>query len=81
MSYCKKMDAALVSKMNRRRPKTMDKLERIWYEGYDESRSYRYHDSRYHFLNLHSFFHGNGTVELADSTANFTPGKYAFIPS
>ncbi|WP_040197189.1 amidoligase family protein [Candidatus Soleaferrea massiliensis] len=75
MSYCKKMDAALVAKMNRRKPKTMDKLERIWYEGYDESRSYHYHGSRYHFLNLHSFFNGNHTVELRGFNSELHAGK------
>jgi hypothetical protein len=51
MRFCKKMDAALVEKMNRRKPKTMAAIESIWYEGYSESRSTHYHNSRYHFLN------------------------------
>ena len=64
MRYCKKMDADLVEKMNRRRPKTMEQIMEIWYEGYYGNTSQHYHDSRYHFLNLHSFFTGHHTVEL-----------------
>ena len=62
--YCKKMDAELVAKMKRKKPKTFNQIENIWYEGYRGNRSRHYHQSRYHFLNLHSFFNGVGTVEL-----------------
>ena len=62
--YCMKIDAALVERINRRRPKTMRAIEDIWYTGYDRDRTWRYNSSRYHFLNLHSFFNGNGTIEL-----------------
>ncbi len=64
MRFCKKMDVSLVEKINKRKPKTMKQLEDIWYEGYYGARSQHYHDSRYHFLNLHSFFSGHHTVEL-----------------
>lgn len=75
MHFCKKMDAALVEKMNRRKPKSMAAIERIWYEGYDGSQSGHYHDSRYHFLNLHSFFNGNRTVELRGFNSELHAGK------
>ncbi|HEX3017825.1 MAG TPA: amidoligase family protein [Caproicibacter sp.] len=75
MSYCKKMDALLVEKLNRRKPKTMREIENIWYEGYSESRDRHYHHSRYHFLNLHSFFTGNHTVELRGFNSELHAGK------
>jgi len=75
MRFCKKMDAALVEKINRRKPKTMATIESIWYEGYSESRSTHYHNSRYHFLNLHSFFNGNGTIELRGFNSELHAGK------
>lgn len=75
MSYCKKMDSILVDKMNRKKPKTMRQLEDIWYEGYSESRGTHYHNSRYHFLNLHSFFTGNHTVELRGFNSELHAGK------
>ena len=59
MGYCKKMDEILVEKINRRKPKTLAQIESLWYEGYSESTNRHYHSSRYHFLNLHSFFNGN----------------------
>ncbi len=75
MSYCKKMDSLLVEKINRRKPKTMDAIENLWYEGYSESTSRHYHSSRYHFLNLHSFFTGNQTVELRGFNSELHAGK------
>lgn len=75
MRYCKRMDDILVEKMNRKKPKTMREIEDIWYEGYNESRSRHYHNSRYHFLNLHSFFRRNRTVELRGFNSVLHAGK------
>jgi hypothetical protein len=75
MHYCKKMDEVLVSKINRKRPKTMSQIESLWYEGYMESTSRHYHSSRYHFLNLHSFFTGHHTVELRGFNSTLHAGK------
>jgi len=75
MNFCKKMDAKLVDKMNSRKPRTMREIEDIWYEGYCESRSRHYHGSRYHFLNLHSFFNGSSTVELRGFNSELHAGK------
>ena len=75
IKYCKKMDKSLVEKMNKKKPKTFKEIEDIWYEGYYESRSRNYHNSRYHFLNLHSFFNGVGTVELRGFNATLHAGK------
>jgi hypothetical protein len=73
--FCKKMDSTLVEKLNRRKPKTMSDIENIWYEGYESSRRTHYHSSRYHFLNLHSFFNGNRTVELRGFNSELHAGK------
>ena len=75
MAYCKKMDDYLVKRMNIRGPATFAQLEAVWYEGYRDSRLRHYHDSRYHFLNLHSFFNGNRTVELRGFNSEFHAGK------
>lgn len=75
MHYCKKMDSLLVEKLNKKKPKTMREIEDIWYEGYSESRSRHYHNSRYHFLNLHSFFTRNHTVELRGFNSVLHAGK------
>ena len=75
MHYCKKMDSLLVEKINRQKPKTMGQIENLWYEGYRESTSRHYHSSRYHFLNLHSFFTGHHTVELRGFNSTLHAGK------
>jgi hypothetical protein len=73
--YCKSMDARLVEAMNRARPKTLAAIEDIWYAGYAGTRETHYHQSRYHFLNLHSFFHGHGTVELRGFNSTLHAGE------
>ena len=75
MRYCKKMDQRLVEQMNKKKPTTFREIEDIWYEGYYETRSRHYHNSRYHFANLHSFFHGVGTVELRGFNGTLHAGK------
>ncbi len=60
--YCQKTDTRFLEDMNRRKPKTMEQLERIWYNG-EGNRHRHYDESRYHGLNLHSVFY-NGTVEF-----------------
>ena len=72
MRYCKKMDTWLVHRLNQAKPKTFAGIENIWYEGYQENRN---HNSRYHFLNLHSFFHGHHTVELRGFNGTLHAGK------
>lgn len=75
MRFCKKMDSCLVEKLNKKKPKTLKQIEDIWYEGYNESRTQHYNQSRYHFLNLHSFFNGHGTVELRGFNSELHAGK------
>ena len=75
MRFCKKMDEYMVKRLNEVKPKTFDAIEHIWYSGYRGAQSVHYHDSRYHFLNLHSFFNGNHTVELRGFNSTLHAGK------
>ena len=75
MRFCKKMDEHLINEINKKHPKSIDELANIWYEGYYGTRNTHYHDSRYHYLNLHSFFTGNHTVELRGFNSEFHAGK------
>ena len=75
MRYCKKMDDSLVKRINKSKPKTMEQLANIWYAGYWGDRNQHYHDSRYYFLNLHSFFTGHHTVELRGFNSELHAGK------
>lgn len=63
--WCRKTDREMLERMKRIKPRTMQSMKVVWY-GNDRSSSYHYHNSRYHFLNLHSFFQNGGshTVEL-----------------
>jgi len=62
-TYCKKVDESFLEELNRKKPKTLSKIEDIWYKGYSEDRDRHYHHSRYHCLNLHSLF-SKGTIEF-----------------
>ncbi len=73
--YCKKMDTLLVTALNRMKPKTFQDIEEVWYLGYQQEVHQHYHESRYHFLNLHSFFHGNHTIELRGFNSELHAGK------
>lgn len=75
MRYCQKMDSYLVGRINELHPTTLQQIEDIWYEGYRDSRSKRYHSSRYHLLNLHSFFNGHHTVELRGFNGTLHAGR------
>lgn len=77
--WCQKMDYSLVETINRKKPRTLFELENIWYTLNPDSRGRcretHYHSSRYHFLNLHSFFQGNHTVELRGFNSTLHAGK------
>ena len=60
--YCQKADTRFLEELNHKRPRTMDEVERMWYNGYG-GRYIHYDDSRYHALNLHSVF-SKGTIEF-----------------
>lgn len=62
--YCKKVNENLLNTINKKKPKTLEELAEVWYEGYSrESRRKHYHPTRYYGLNLHSIF-DKGTVEF-----------------
>lgn len=71
--YCKKVEQSFLDELNRKKPKTLDAVSRIWYEGVD-GRNEHYHDSRYHCLNLHSVFQ-KGTIEFRLFNSTTHAGK------
>ena len=75
MRYCGKIETGFMNRLQARNPRTMKELEDVWYEGYFESRERHYHSSRYHFINLHSFFHGHHTVELRGFNSTLHAGE------
>jgi len=61
-NYCKKADTRFLDELNHRKPKSMNEVERLWYNG-SSGRYHHYDDTRYHALNLHSVF-SKGTIEF-----------------
>ena len=60
--YCQKTDTRFLDELNQLRPRTMEDVEWLWYDG-SSNRHIHYDDSRYHALNLHSVF-SKGTIEF-----------------
>lgn len=63
--YCKTVDPDFLNRLNKEKPKTMEALRKIWYEGNHATygTTQHYNESRYHMLNLHASF-TKGTVEF-----------------
>lgn len=74
--YCKPINQEFMARLARRRPTTLESLNRAWY-GQRNLRPDRRDDSRYHGLNLNSLFYRNtiefryfnGSVNADDVTA------------
>jgi len=75
MTYCKKMDQRLITEIQRRKPKTIQKIKDIWYNERNAGSHTHYDRSRYHFLNLHSYFERNHTIELRGFNSTLHAGK------
>lgn len=60
--WCKPVDNRFLDELNQNRPRTLDEISRLWYNGSSRS-DVHYDHSRYHCLNLHSVFQ-KGTVEF-----------------
>lgn len=75
MRWCKKMDQRLIDEIQRKKPRTMQEIKDIWYNESNAGYHSHYDQSRYHFLNLHSYFEGNHTVELRGFNSTLHAGK------
>lgn len=73
--WCKKMDQRLIDEIQKKKPKTMQEIKDIWYNEKDAGYHTHYDQTRYHFLNLHSYFEGNHTVELRGFNSTLHAGK------
>ena len=59
-SYCHKMDKQFIEDINRKKPKDMEEIKKLWYRGRMSEQFQHYSNSRYVICNLHSFFqHGH----------------------
>ena len=73
-NYCKKINRTFVEQLNRRKPRTMDGIKRLWYAETDSSPNQHYNPTRYHALNLHSFFQ-QGHYEIRACNASLHAGE------
>lgn len=71
--YCKKVEENFLQEINKKKPKNLEQVSQIWYEG-EDGRDDHYHESRYHCLNLHSVFQ-KGTVEFRLFNSTTHAGK------
>ena len=71
--YCKKVDEEFLQELNKKKPKTLNKIQDIWYQGHDGSNTH-YHPTRYRALNLHSLF-SKGTIEWRVYNSTTHAGK------
>lgn len=71
--FCKPVDKHFLEELNRKKPKALEGVERIWYGGNSRSRNH-YDESRYHCLNLHSVFQ-KGTIEFRLFNGTLHAGK------
>lgn len=71
--YCRKVEYRFLEELNQKKPRTLEGVERIWYDG-DSRRSEHYDNSRYHCLNLHSVFQ-KGTIEFRLFNGTLHAGK------
>ena len=73
-NYCKKINRTFVEQLNRKKPKTMEGIKRLWYAETDSSPNTHYNPTRYHALNLHSFFQ-HGHYEIRACNASLHAGE------
>ena len=66
-AYSKKVSEGFLNRLNKMKKVSLVQIEEEGYDGYEngyDTRFAHYNGSRYRMLNLHSFFHGHGTVEF-----------------
>jgi Putative amidoligase enzyme. len=72
-SYCQNISEEFYNRA-RKNKKTLEQIESGWYNGNHTEKTKHYHKSRYHNLNLHSFFY-RGTVEFRMFNSTLHAGK------
>lgn len=71
-TYCQKVDRHFVEELNRKKPKDLQTIKRLWY-GDDYEYHSHYDSSRYRCLNLHSVFTDNN-IEIRAFNSSLNAG-------
>ena len=74
--WCKPVDQRFLTRLNREKPKSMERLAQLWYDSTDWERhaNTHYDDSRYHLLNLHAVWQ-KGTIEFRAFNSTLHAGE------
>lgn len=68
-TYCQKVDRDFLEKLNKQKSKTIEEIQRLWYNGDMNEVHHHYSSTRYRACNLHSFFaNGNWEMRACNST-------------
>ena len=71
-TYCKKVDKHFLEELNRKKPKDLQTIKRLWY-GDDREYHSHYDSSRYRCLNLHPVFTDNN-IEIRAFNSSLNAG-------
>ena len=79
-AYCRTVNPTFLRWLNVRQPRTLAELKNLWYSAQPNTlragnQSRHYDSSRYHMLNLHSFFEGKGVEFRCFQFDNFDPTR------
>ena len=72
-TYCQKVDRDFLEKLNKRKPKTIEEIQKLWYNGDMNEVHHHYSSTRYRACNLHSFF-ANGHWEMRACNSSLHAG-------
>lgn len=75
MQWCATVDQNFLRKANAIKPASLDRLQEIWYSSQGCVGAVHYDSSRYHMLNLHSFFEGKGIEFRLFQFDNYDPSR------
>lgn len=68
-TYCQKVDRKFLEKLNKQKPKTIEEIQKLWYDGDMNEVYHHYSWTRYRACNLHSFFaNGSWKMRVCNST-------------
>lgn len=72
-TYCQKVDRDFLEKLIKRKPKTIEEIQKLWYNGDMNEVHNHYSSTRYRACNLHSFF-ANGNWEMRACNSSLHAG-------
>lgn len=72
-TYAKKVDADFIQKIEKKKPKSKEEINRLWY-GYQNHTPMHFDRSRYRGMNLHALFE-KGTIEFRYFNGTLHAGK------